>query len=122
MFIHEPYIVVRAVGQFLHLYPEQSAQNIEIMKISKMEVKAMLRYGKGVLMGGYNRSPLPGGKHTDRRSIYYLDHLTTKHKNKPNITYNLPSNTNPVTDIRTQSPYLVCVCAPYIHVLNIYNQ
>ena len=35
-------------------------------------------------MGGYNRSILPGGKHTIKRKVYYLQKLDPKINNKPN--------------------------------------
>lgn len=34
-------------------------------------------------MGGYNRSVLPGGKRSERREVYEMEHLDPKINNKP---------------------------------------
>lgn len=74
------------IGQFLYLYLEENlddSHDLMKVKISKLEVKAICKYNKGYFMGGYNRSPLPGGKHTNKRTIYYLEELSAEKKAKP---------------------------------------
>lgn len=48
-----------------------------------MEPLAICRYNKGCFLGGYNRSILPGGKHSTRRSIYFIEKLSFTNKNTP---------------------------------------
>ena len=74
------------IGQYLYLYLEENlddSHQLMKVKISKLEVKAICKYNKGYFMGGYNRSPLPGGKHTTKRTIYYLEELSSSKKAKP---------------------------------------
>lgn len=70
-----PFLLAVIEGQFMQLFNEDLASDAVRVKISKMEPKAICRYNKGYFLGGYNRSILPGGRHTTRRSIYFLDKL-----------------------------------------------
>ncbi len=70
-----PYVFACLIGQFIYLYSEKAladVKEIEKLKISKLNVKTLCGFNKGYFMGGYNRSPYPGGKLTDRRAILYL--------------------------------------------------
>lgn len=70
---------------------------IQKAKISKMNVKSLCSFNKGYFMGGYNRSPLPGGKLIDKRTIYYLEDISTDKKNKPYWEINMPKSCNPIS-------------------------
>lgn len=59
----------------MYLYTEDALKDVNKIvkiKISKLNVKAICNFNKGFFMGGANRSPLPGGKITDKRSIYFV--------------------------------------------------
>lgn len=74
-----PHLFACVIGQFLYFYSEDAlidAKFIQKAKISKMNVKAICSYNKGYFMGGYNRTPLPGGKLIDKRTIYYLEDIS----------------------------------------------
>ena len=73
-----PYIFGCFITQFLYCYTEEALYDVTKIikiKISKLNVKAICNFNKGYFMGGYNRSSLPGGKLTDRRSIYFMENL-----------------------------------------------
>lgn len=70
-----PYVFACIIGQFIYFYSELALihpDEIEKVKISKMNVKCLCKYGKGYLLGGYNRNFLPQGGFIKKRTIYYL--------------------------------------------------
>ena len=70
-----PYLFICVIGQFFYFYSEEALRDlkyVEKAKISKLNVKALCEFGKGYFLGGYNRTPFPGGKLIDKRTIYYL--------------------------------------------------
>jgi hypothetical protein len=80
------------------------------IKISKLNIKCLCNFDNGYFMGGYNRKIYPGGGFTNKRTIYYIEKLTEKKKNKPQYEINIPKNNYPVTVLQIQYPYLMCYC------------
>ncbi len=120
-----PYIFACLITQFIYLYTEQALYDVTKiikMKISKLNVKAICRFNKGYFMGGFNRSPFPGGKLTDKRSIYFMQNLSAQNKNKPLWQITIPKNNNPITILQSQNPYLLCYCSPNIYLLNPFTK
>jgi hypothetical protein len=70
-----PYVFACLITQFIYCYTEEALRDVRKIikiKISKLNVRAICGFNKGYFMGGSNRSQLPGGKLTDRRSIYFV--------------------------------------------------
>lgn len=75
-----PYIFACMISQFIYLYTEEALQDVSKIikiKISKLNVKCLCNFNKGYFMGGYNRSPFPGGNTIEKRTIYFLENLSS---------------------------------------------
>lgn len=120
-----PYVFACIITQFIYCYSEQALKDVTKIakfKISKLNVRAICGFNKGYFMAGSNRSPLPGGNLTDRRSIYFLEDLTNEKKNKPLWEIPLPKSNNPVSILEIQNPYLLCYCQPNVFVINPFHK
>jgi hypothetical protein len=73
-------------------------------------------------MGGYNRSPFPGGNLIKKRTIYYIQNLSSEHKNKPNYEIAIPKNEKPISILELQYPFLMCYCEPSTYIIHIIHQ
>lgn len=120
-----PFLFACFISQFIYFYTEEALHDVSRItkiKISKMNIRCMEFFNKGYFMGGYNRSPFPGGNLIDKRTIYYLENLTPEHKNKPLWEINIPKSKAPVSLLLFQNPYLIAYCEPNVYVINPYKQ
>jgi hypothetical protein len=81
-----PYLFALIEGQFLTLYDEDysdQSKKPKRAKISKLEPLTICKFNKGYIMGGFNKSSLPGNKRSKKRLIYFIEKLTFEEKNKP---------------------------------------
>lgn len=120
-----PHLFACIIGQFIYFYPDDAlidTKFIQKAKISKLNVVSLCSFNKGYFMGGYNRSPLPGGNLIDKRTIYYIEDISTDYKNKPQWEIPLPKSQNPVSHMQVQNPYLLCYCQPNLYVINPFDK
>lgn len=95
------------------------AIEVVVIKISKLEVECICKYGQAYYMGGYNRSVLPGGKRSERREVYLMDKLDPTINNKPKQIIKLDNSHLPVSIVQAQLPYLIVYCKPNFYVFSL---
>lgn len=118
-----PYLFALIEGQFLSLFEEEFVgKKAQRVKISKLEPLTICKFNKGYILGGYNKSSLPGNKRSPKRLIYFIEKLSFENKNTPDETIRLKDSECPVSKLTVQNPYLFAYCRPTFYLISIHSR